>query len=315
MNSVPSNRREFLQDVGAAGLGALAASATCALAADDPATGFVDAHSHIWTTDLAAYPLADGQTVEDLKPRSFTAEELLATAHANGVTRVVLIQHKPYHGLDNSYITDSIAKYPGVFSAVGCIEAAAAHPERDMDRLKELGVRGFRIRPGEGGADEWIDSPGMRAMWEHGAEAGLAMCPLIDPEYIPQVAAMCRRYPDTTVVVDHFARIGMAGPISREDLNNLVGLARFKHTHVKISAFYALGEKRPPYTDLLPMIRTLYDAYGADRLMWGSDSPYQLEPPNTYAASVALVRDRLDFLSGEDRDWLTRKTAEKVFFS
>ena len=309
------SRRELLQTAGAAGLGVVAMSATQLPAADDPREGFVDAHSHIWTTDLDAYPLAGDQTVEDLAPRSFTAEELLEIAHAHGVTRVVLIQHKPYHGLDNSYITDSISRFPGVFSAVACIEADAPHPEQDMARLKEQGVRGFRIRPGEGGAEEWINSSGMCAMWEFAGESGLAMCPLIDPEYIPQVAAMCERYPDTTVVVDHFARIGMAGPIREVDLENLLKLAGFEHTHVKISAFYALGEKQPPYTDILPMFRALFDAYGTERLMWGSDSPYQLTEPNSYAASVALVARRAGFLSAEDRNWLLRGTAEKVFFS
>jgi hypothetical protein len=36
---------------------------------------------------------------------------------------------------------------------------------------------------------------------------------------------------------------------------------------------------------------------------------------HTYAASIELVRDRLDFLTDEDRQWLLRKTAEKVFFA
>jgi hypothetical protein len=36
---------------------------------------------------------------------------------------------------------------------------------------------------------------------------------------------------------------------------------------------------------------------------------------HNYADSIALVRDRLDFLSAGDRDWLLRKTAEKVFFA
>ena len=125
---------------------------------------------------------------------------------------------------------------------------------------------------------------------------------------------MCERYPETMVVVDHFARIGMAGPIREADLGRLLRLARFDHTHVKISAFYALGEKQPPYTDLLPMFRHLYNAYGAERLMWGSDSPYQLGESNTYGASVALVEERADFLSDDERDWLLRKTAAKVFF-
>jgi hypothetical protein len=49
--------------------------------------------------------------------------------------------------------------------------------------------------------------------------------------------------------------------------------------------------------------------------MWASDSPYQLGEPNTYAASIGLVRDRLEGLSAGDREWLLRKTADKVYFA
>ena len=62
------------------------------------------------------------------------------------------------------------------------------------------------------------------------------------------------------------------------------------------------------------MIRRLFEAYGPDRLMWASDSPYQLTEPNSYGASVAVVRDRLDFVSESDRAKLLRTTAESTFF-
>ncbi|MFM7920301.1 MAG: amidohydrolase family protein, partial [Planctomycetaceae bacterium] len=66
--------------------------------------------------------------------------------------------------------------------------------------------------------------------------------------------------------------------------------------------------------ELRPMLRRLFEAYGPDRLMWASDSPYQLTEPNTYGASVALVRDRLDFVSESERAKLLRSTAESTFF-
>jgi predicted TIM-barrel fold metal-dependent hydrolase len=106
----------------------------------------------------------------------------------------------------------------------------------------------------------------------------------------------------------------MAGPIRDSDLSALCGLARHKRVYVKVSAFYALGQKQYPYLDLIGMIRRVYDAYGASRLMWGSDSPFQEQNGNTYAGSIELVRDRLDFLTSDDRDWMLRKTAEAVFF-
>jgi predicted TIM-barrel fold metal-dependent hydrolase len=276
--------------------------------------GWIDAHSHIWTSDVARYPLAAGQPAEALAPRDFTDEQLIALGQPLGVARYVLIQHKPYHGLDNSYLLDAIARRPGVFSAVACIEAAGPRPQDDMRRLARGGVRGFRIRPGEGGTEKWADSPGMRAMWKCAAETGLAICPLINPEDLPQVAAMCERHPDTHVVVDHFARVGVDGQVRDADVQALCNLARHPQTNIKVSAFYALGKKAPPHDDLVPMIRRLFETFGAARLMWATDCPYQLTPPNSYAASLELVRDRLDFLMPPDREQLLRGTAERVFF-
>jgi len=125
---------------------------------------------------------------------------------------------------------------------------------------------------------------------------------------------MCQRYPNTPVVIDHFARIGADGQMRDNDLQLLVRLARHKHTSVKISAFYALGQKKPPHLELVPMVRRLYETFGPQRLMWASDSPYQLQGVNSYRASISLVRDRLDFVSAADRAWLLCKTAESVFF-
>jgi predicted TIM-barrel fold metal-dependent hydrolase len=57
------------------------------------------------------------------------------------------------------------------------------------------------------------------------------------------------------------------------------------------------------------------DAFGPERLMWASDAPYQLGRGHTYEDSIALIRDRIEFLSDGDREWLLCKTAERVFFS
>ncbi len=312
-------RREALQSATIAAIaGSMSVSPGNQTMADDAPTdvraGYIDAHSHIWTRDVARYPLADNQSLDVLQPPSFTIEELLATCRPLGVTRVVLIQHKPHHGLDNSYIVAAIAENPGVFAAVACVDAEANDPTLAMADLKSKGVTGFRIRPGEGGHDDWKDSPGMRAMWHFAAEENLAICPLINPEDLAQVDAMTRLYPDTTVVIDHFARIGIDGTINPHDLDTLCGLAQHANVNVKCSAYYALGKKEPPHEELAPMIRRVYEAYGPRRIMWASDSPYQIVEPNTYAASLALARDGLDFMSDEDRSWFLRGTAERVYF-
>jgi predicted TIM-barrel fold metal-dependent hydrolase len=250
-----------------------------------------------------------------LAPASFTDQELLALARPNGVSRVVLIQHRPYHGVDNRYIADAIAAHPGVFGGVACIEAGSPRPDIEMLRLKTLGFRGFRITPGEGGTARWRDSEGMRMMWACAQAHGLAICPLIGADSLPQIDEMAALHPESNVVIDHFARIGSDGMFRDSELKLLTDLAKYPKVHVKVSAFYYLGQKKPPYRDLVPMIRRVYDAYGANRLMWGSDCPYQLGAGNSYPASLELVQKGLDFLSDEERKLLLKTTAERVFFA
>lgn len=274
---------------------------------------FIDAHSHIWTPDTNRYPLAEGFRKEDMAPPSFTAEELQQHMKPVGVNRVVLIQMSFYE-FDNSYMLDKMKEYPGMFSGVAVIDSEAPHPDREIVRLKKLGVRGFRIRPQTKNVDEWLDSDGMHTMFATGAREKLNMCCLINPNAIPALDRMCRDFPDTPVVIDHFARVGITGTIDPDELKLLCDLARHQNLTVKISAYYALGKKKPPYRDLIPMIRQVYNAYGAKRLMWASDSPFQVVNGHTYKASIDLVKNDLDFANDDDKEWLLRKTAERVFF-
>jgi len=79
---------------------------------------YIDAHSHVWTPDIKKYPLAPGRKVSEMQPPSFTAEELQAQMMTVGVNRVVLIQMS-FYGFDNSYMLDSMAKYPGYVFGCG----------------------------------------------------------------------------------------------------------------------------------------------------------------------------------------------------
>lgn len=276
--------------------------------------GYVDAHVHVWTDDLKRYPLAKGWSKEQMNPRRFTPETLLDHAQAVDVRRIVLIQ-MIFYGSDNSYMLDCIRQYPGVFAGIAQIDERGNDPGGEMRRLKPLGVRGIRVFPPRRGATDWLDGKGMQAMWTTGAEEGIALCPLVNVDDLPEVDRMCRAYPDTPVVIDHCARIGGDGLFRESDIRQLTGFAKHPNVYVKLSAFYYLGAKRPPYDDVLPMLRRLVDAFGAKRLMWATDCPFQVEPPHTYEASLALIRDRLDFVTPVDRQWILEHTAASLFFT
>lgn len=304
-----TDRREFIQSLSLAGTGLAVGCVT----PPGSQEGWIDAHVHVWTPDRQRYPLAAGFADKDMAPPSFTPEELFALCRPEGVTRIVLIQMSFYQ-YDNSYMLAMMRRHRGVFGGVAIIDENAPDVRRRMLALSEQGVRGFRLYAFKKNTAKWATSAGMREMWRTGAEAGLAMCCLANPDTLTDITRMCEAFPETPVVIDHFARIGMRGTVDQAELDQLLALSKFKHVHVKTSAFYALGRKQPPYTDLGPMIRQLRDAYGVERLMWATDCPYQASAPHTYADSIALIRDRLDFLSAEDKRWMLRGTAERVFF-
>lgn len=301
------DRRQFLATL----TGAAAATALPARAAGPG--DWIDAHVHVWTPDTEKYPLAEGYAKKDMAPPSFTPEQLFAHCKPEGVERVVLIQMS-YYKYDNRYMTDVITAHPGVFSGVAIVDENAPDVRGRMLALKKQGVRGFRVYTSGKDINAWLGSEGMKEMWKVAADENLSICPLINPEALGPLAKMCAEYPKTSVVVDHFARLGMAGPVTRGPLDRLLHLSKFPKVHVKTSAFYALGKKQAPYTDLAPMIQDCLKYFGAERLMWASDCPFQVDPGHNYKDSISLIRDRLDFLTAADKEWMLRKTAEKVFF-
>jgi predicted TIM-barrel fold metal-dependent hydrolase len=247
-----------------------------------------------------------------MKPAVFLPEEVRHHAEPCGVKRIVLVQMS-YYRYDNSYMLDVIHQFPQVFRGIAVIDWKHGAPDAKMRELSKQGVRGFRIFPEQPSDLERLQGESFYKMLRCGAEEDLAMCFLINPDVLPLVGRICEKFPDTPVIVDHLARIGITGVIRESDIRALCALAKYPKTKVKVSAFYALGEKKPPHLDIAPLIRRVYDAFGPRRLMWASDCPFQVMH-ETYADSITLIRDRLAFLSSEDKEWILRRTAEESLF-
>jgi predicted TIM-barrel fold metal-dependent hydrolase len=278
-----------------------------------PGSGnFIDAHVHVWTDDFQHYPLPPGRQRAEMRPPKFLPEDILGHARPGGVNRIVLIQMS-YYQFDNSYMLETIRRQPQVFKGIAIVDWKSKDPDVKMRELAHQGVRGFRIYPAGAPPASWLDGEGFSKMFRCGAQERLAMCPLINPDALAAVGRQCEKFPETPVIIDHLARIGADGPITDSHIKALCDLSRHRQVRVKVSAFYALGTKKPPHLDLAPLIRRVYDAFGPQRLMWASDCPFQVVD-ETYEDSISLVRDRLDFLSAGDKDWVLRRTAEEFFF-
>ena len=267
---------------------------------------YVDAHVHVWTDDLQRYPMAPAFDPKAIEPRVFLPEDIWRAARPAGVERIVLVQMS-YYADDNRYMLDVMASDPDRFAGIGIVDPCKPDPDSRMLELASQNVRGFRVTN--------LDGPGMDRLFACAARHNLAICPLIGPDALPALTRLCERYPEAPVIIDHFCRIGAGGVVRHEDIDALCAMARFERVMVKVSAFYAWGAG-PPHDDMAEPTRRLRDAFSARRLMWASDSPYQIVRQGAaYDDGLTAIRDRYNFLDDEDRLWILGKTAEQFFFA
>ena len=266
------------------------------------ATPLIDSHVHVWKHD-AAFPFAEGARppAEDA-----SAEMLLELMKANGVVRTVIVQVIHYRW-DNRYLADVLRRYPGVFKGVCRVDPLDVAAPDQLARLTEKeGFHGVRLSPGAGADGDWIRGPLMPALWGRCAELKVPMTLLIPGSRIGDVEGLIRANPGLQVVIDHMADVG------RGQLSLLVGLARYPRVFVKISHMWSLSKEAYPYADMVGQVKSLVGAFGASRLMWGTDWPVSLKQLS-YGQAVGLYRDHLDYLSARDREQILYRTVQEVW--
>jgi len=119
------------------------------------------------------------------------------------------------------------------------------------------------------------------------------------------------RFPNVNVVVDHIAGIPANEPEPKPLLKNLLSWAQFPNVYVKISNVGQRSQESYPHADTFDMIKQIYDAYGPERLMWGTDFPHVLTGTG-YVESLDLIRKEL-FFTESDLEWILCKTIQKLW--
>ena len=283
-------------------LGALAAGA----AAGANPIKIIDSHVHVWKKD-PLYPWAKETTKPPATDAS--AEMLLDLMKANGVEKTVIIQVIHYRW-DNSYLADVLKRYPTYFRGVARVNPESPAAPDDLSRLVEQqGFRGVRISPTGNASGDWIRGPLMPPLWKRCDALKVPMTVLAPVTRMPDAGALIEKFPDLTVVIDHMADSPLDQP---EQLKMLIALKRYPKVFVKVSHTWSLSKQPYPYPDAQEQVKRLYDAFGPQRLMAGTDWPI-CETHCSYAKALSMVRDQMKFLTEEDKSWMLRKTVERVW--
>jgi L-fucono-1,5-lactonase len=274
-----------------------------------PQPGLVDAHVHLGSPDRAAYPRgADFPQAPEL---TGTIEEFESLAAGHGVTQGVLIQPSQY-GFDHSYLRDCLARRPAGFTGVALADPGdPGAPEMLAGLVRDAAVTGIRLGPNFNDGRDWLGLGG-DALLARASDLGVVTSLFIRPAHFAAVERWLDEHPGLVVVIDHLGRPDLADGDPMEAARALGRLARFPGIYVKVSALPAMSREPHPHRDTWPWAREAERAFGAGRLMWGSDFPLTAGR-DTYARALEVIALALDHLAPQDRDRLMAGTAREVY--
>ena len=272
-------------------------------------TPTIDSQVHAYERNRAERPWS-GTLVG---PDEVTGDDMVAAMDAVGVDGALLISPFSMYRYDASYALEVYAKHPGRF---GLIKPFDPQSESVSDEIAEWagtkGVVGARVmltaQPFE------ADDPGLDRIFAAGGHAGIpvnAMC----SGKLALLRELARRHPETQVVVDHVGLVQPfdppAPPEPFADLANVLSLAELDNVAIKISGACTLSHRPFPYPDIWEPLGKVFDAFGFDRCLWGTDWTRAIRLL-TYEQGVETFRVT-DHLSDSERSALMGGTLAKIY--
>lgn len=243
----------------------------------------IDGHAHLWQLgeNGCTWPTPDLSSIY----RDFGIDDLRRVTGAPGVDGVILVQSQEAFA-DTQWLL-SISKDPLIAGIVGWIDFAspdAADLIRTLaDQEALLGLRPM-IQDRE---SDWYDSPALDIVFATMAELVLVLDALVRPTHLPSLRRLAERHPQLAIVIDHGAKPDFTDLIGWRD--QMTKIAKLPNVHCKLSGLLTELPPASPREAIEPVFDILWNAFGAERLIWGSDWPV-LTLAGTYESWVAQAR-------------------------
>ncbi|MBB5892188.1 amidohydrolase family protein [Kutzneria kofuensis] len=275
----------------------------------------VDAHHHMWDLAVREMEWLATPDVADTLNRTFTLDDLAPLAGAAGVDASVLVQTITIPEETPEFL--ALAEESRLVQAVtGWTDLTAPDVADTLAALKEghggRWLKGIRhLVQGESDPEWLIRDDVLRGLKAVG-EAGLLYELLTYPHQLPAAIRAAAELPGTSFVLDHCSK----PPITTGELEpwetRLRALAALPNVTCKLSGLVTEASKDWTVADLRPYVEVVLDAFGPDRLMFGSDWPVCLLRA-TYAEVVEAAEELVEGLSEAERAAVFGGTAARVY--
>ena len=267
-----NSRREFLKTSAAAGVASLGGVAPLGAATSGR---IIDCHTHFYDptrTEGVPWPAKGTPLYRRVLP-----DDWMAVAGPHGVTDTVVVEASPWVE-DNQFLLDLAAKDQRLLGIIGNLDPAAPDFAAHVKRFAANPLyRGIRIASAKAVLPE--NDGAYAAGLKQLAEAGLVLDINGGPATPGIAATLAKAQPDLTVIINHCGNPGDAAqPLPDEWKAGVAAAAALPNVFCKVSALVegVRGEPGKAPADpgyYLPILDTLWEAFGPDRLIYGSNWP------------------------------------------
>lgn len=275
----------------------------------------IDTHPHVVSPDTDRYPLSPlGGKRSDWskKAHSLTPAQLVEAMDEGGIDKAAVVHSSTTYGYNNSLVLDAVEAFPDRLAAVCSIDALA---DDAVDVLQDITGRGcigirFFTTGTTMGQTTWLNDPKTYPVWEFASATNLPICVQVNPSGQHMLRDMMDRFPATQVLLDHCGRADLSGGLPYEDAQGVFEMAKLYPTLVVKFTPPVIREaskgKASPAT-YLPLI---VDAYGPERIMWGSNFPAS---NGSFKELVESSRSALSFLPESAVEQIMGGTALRIY--
>lgn len=259
----------------------------------------LDSHLHLWDPEALTYTWLDGP----LSGRFAGAELERARVARAETERSIFVQAETVEDdfLDEVRWVEELAPAAGVIGIVAGIRLdrgtdTVVHLEGLAAEPLVVGVRHLLQDGPDGLALSAAFVTGAREV----ARRDLAFDACVRAEQLPEVARLAAAIPELRIVLDHLGKpaVGTGGaPLapSAEWVRDLTEVAGHANTFCKLSGLQAEAGGDWAAEQLVPFLDVAADAFGVERLMWGSDWPVSAIGPAESAAPDAPEREKVAY--------------------
>jgi L-fuconolactonase len=239
---------------------------------------------------------------------------MVAAMDAVRVDGGILVSPFSLYRYDASYALEVRAKHPDRFALVKPVDPTDAGVEETIAQWAATpGTVGVRIMLNRDLPDDPAD-PGINRVLTAAARQSLPVN-LLAWGRLQQARELAARNPDTQLVIDH---VGLQQPFEPPppaqpfaDLPNVLALAAQPNIALKITGACTLSHEAFPYPDIWDPLARIFEAFGLDRCLWGTDWTRAVSLLS-YEQGVEAFRVT-DRLSDSDREQLMGKTAARIY--